>query len=76
VIRQEVAGNHFTFIARAHYEIPDAMAAQNFHDVPNYRFTTNFNHRLGAKLRFFPHSSAQTSGKYNCPHEYQPFELN
>lgn len=61
----EILLDEIPSIAETNNEFVYAVMRIDLHDVPKYRATANFNHRLGPKFGFLADPSTQTSCKYN-----------
>ncbi len=53
LIVQEVFLNHVSTIAKAKHKLTKAVVGISFHNVPEYRPSTNRDEGLGAELGFF-----------------------
>ena len=66
-IVQEVVGeillDHIALVAEADHEVVDAVVAVGLHDVPEDRPPADFDHRLGAQMRFLGDARAHAAGK-------------
>ena len=59
----KVVFDHIAFISEAEHEIVETLSGIDFHDMPENRFATDRDHRLGAELCFFTEARSLASAK-------------
>lgn len=61
----EVLFDDIALITKANNELIDPMGTKNLHDVPEYRFVADVNHRLRTNFCFLSQSGPAAPGKYD-----------
>jgi hypothetical protein len=56
-------------VATANDELIDSVEGIQLHDVPEYWFAADLDHRLWPDPCFFAQSGAETAGKDDCFHK-------
>ncbi|MNC31332.1 hypothetical protein D3C75_796490 [compost metagenome] len=69
---QEIVGevflDHIALVAQADHEVVDPIMGVDLHNVPDDRLATDFDHRLGTKMRLFADACTQAAGEDDCFH--------
>lgn len=74
---QEIVGKIFfdniALVAAAHDEIGHAVSEINFHDVPDQRFATDFNHGFRLEMGFFGNTRSESARQNDSFHLISSF---
>src|SRR5438874_9835241 len=71
-IVQEIFLDHVSAIAEAKHKFAEPAVSENFHNVPKYRASSDFHHRLWSKLSFFAQPRTKTAAQDDNLHMKSP----